>query len=98
MFGELVFGSVSLKLKMCFLSYDCCEKKSGHKCRAKAYVSVTVSKVEGEPPVYTLVRIHTAEMHNHVPDNTTHICRSIIGKMMAEITKNPCAKIGMLNF
>ena len=29
MFGELVFGSVSLKLNICFLSYDCCEKKSG---------------------------------------------------------------------
>ena len=85
-------------LKISIFSFDCAEKKSGIKCRAKAYVSVTVSEEECEPDVYTLVRIHTPEWHNHVPDNTGNICRSIIGKMMAEITKNPCAKIGMFNF
>ena len=56
--------------------FDCACKRLGIKCRAKAYVSVTVSEVEGEPDVNTLVRIHTPEMHNHVPDNTGNICWS----------------------
>lgn len=83
-----------------FLSYDCAQKKTSLKCRAKAYVSVTVSLPEEEggpvpPPVYRLERVHTPEFHNHTPDNTRNIARSIIGKMMEEITKNPCLKIGM---
>ena len=64
---------------------------------------MTVSEIEGEPDVKTLVRIHTPEMHNHIMCLTTlaiyvRVCRSIIGKMLAEIAKNPCAKIGMFIF
>ena len=75
-------------------------KKTGLKCRAKAYVSVKVFQPESEggqapPPVYTLERIHTPEWHNHVPDNTRNIARCIIGKMRDKVTENPCAKIGM---
>ena len=98
-FSELVFDGV-YPLKIFIFIFYCAYKKSGIKSRAKAYVYVTVLEVEGEPDVNTLVRIHTPEMHNHIMCLTTlaiyvRVCRSIIGKMLAEIAKNPCSKIGM---
>ena len=77
--------------------------KKSLKCRAKAYVSVMVSEPDEEggpepPPVYTLTRVHTAEYHTHVPDRTKHIAQSILELMKSEVSRNPCAPIGMITF
>ena len=78
---------------------DCSCKKGDHHCRAKAYVQVTHPEPEVEggpapPPILTIVKIHTPEMHSHCPDNSKFIAEHIMQLMKNEITANPCNKIG----
>ena len=82
------------------IRFDCCFKKSDHRCRAKATVQVTHVEPEVEggpvpPPILTLVQIHTPEMHSHCPDSSKFIADHIMQLMKNEITANPCNKIGI---
>ena len=89
-------------LDISFDSYDCALKKSDHKCRAKAIVQVTYHEPEEggpvPPPTLTLVSINSPEWHSHNPDSSKYLADHIMQIMKANITRNPCDRIGNIIF
>ena len=83
-----------------FNSYDCAHKRTKDlACRARATVLVTQLEPKEAggpvpPPIFTLSRIHSPEVHNHEPSDGKHIADHIMQVMKNELMKNPSTKIG----